>query len=142
MHVSGTVNCFTVDKEKNIIGLNLHSLEIADVSFLKDLINLSCNQIIDISYLEYSDELILLDLRFNRISQIPPQIIDLDLELKWQDEWRRGILLEGNRLDPPPFEIVEKGKNAIKTYFKFSMMFLKAGNIFFEKRSNCISIYL
>ena len=40
------------------------------------------------------------------------------MEIKWEIDSKGGIILEGNPLKSPPFEIVKKGKDAISAYFK------------------------
>jgi small GTP-binding protein len=55
----------------------------------------------------------------NKISQLPAELLDLGLEIKWeyQSPWG-GIFLEGNPLESPPVEIVKQGTEAVRRYFK------------------------
>lgn len=54
----------------------------------------------------------------NKISQLPAEILDLGLEIKWKFELGDGIFLEGNPLESPPVEIIKQGNEAIRQYFK------------------------
>jgi len=73
--IFGFKNGYTLDDEKNIIGLNLEFNKISDYSFLEDFenlfsLNLEGNGISDISFLEDFKKLTHLDLEGNRISDI------------------------------------------------------------------------
>jgi Leucine-rich repeat (LRR) protein len=52
-----------------------------------------------------------LDLSHNRISQLPREILQLYLEIKWEScaPFEEGIFLAGNPLETPPVEIVKPG---------------------------------
>ncbi|MBC9785332.1 leucine-rich repeat domain-containing protein [Heliobacterium chlorum] len=65
-----------------------------------------------------------LDIRNNRITELPASITSLDLDIilkgkgKGKEKVNGGICLEGNPVETPPLEILEKGKDFINTYFK------------------------
>ncbi len=54
----------------------------------------------------------------NQIRNLPNFIADLDLEIKWEDDYRGGIFLKDNPLETPPVEIVKQGREAVKNYFE------------------------
>jgi len=157
---------YTCDRNENIVGLYLKSTQIADISFLKDLsylteLDLSYNQISNISVLKglkkikqlylrnnrISDvsalrnltsltrldlsnnmisEIVLLkdlkglkelNLMKNRITQLPAEIIDLRMNIGWLYVGE-GVVLGNNPIEVPPIEILKKGREAVKTYFK------------------------
>ena len=141
-------NGFAVDEKGDVIGLNLDAIELvsfpislskfhnlnklnsnhnqlSDISALQNLPNLSSlslggNQITDISVLKKLKHLKFLDLRENKIHELPGFITQMEMEIDIDSNNKKGqiILLHGNPLETPPLEIVKKGKNAIKTYFK------------------------
>jgi small GTP-binding protein len=128
----------------NLTHLYLNSNQISDISFLKGLNNLTHlylkrNQISDISSLKYLKNLSLLDLGENKIFYFPPEVLDLNMEISWYrcssiiiytsiiptgSEYNKivqyfdGIIIGENPLEPPPKEIIKKGKEAIKAYFR------------------------
>ena len=65
-----------------------------------------------------------LNLSRNQLTSLPPEMLELGLDVKWEDDkWeyqfgKKGIFLEGNPLENPPLEIVKKGIEAIRNYFK------------------------
>jgi small GTP-binding protein len=79
---------------------------------------LNNNQVSNISPLKRLTNLTYLNLGHNKLSRLPREILDLDMEILWEygDYWH-GIVLEGNPLEHPPVEIVKKGKDAIKAWF-------------------------
>jgi hypothetical protein len=54
----------------------------------------------------------------NKITHMPAEFLDLGLEIKWEWEKGEGIFLEDNPLESPPVEIIKKGNEAIRQYFK------------------------
>jgi internalin A len=59
-----------------------------------------------------------LDLRENKIKELPKEVLESDLKIKWgYDLSNSGICLEKNPLNIPP-ETIQKGKKAISNYFK------------------------
>jgi len=144
--ITGFENGYMVDENERVIGLNLDYSKIPDISFLKDLKNLSHlslynnqitditpikdlknlkklfvsnNQLTDLSPLKDLRNLKTLNLVDNNISQLSADIGDWEspMEIRWED-YAEGILLKGNPLEIPPVEIVEKGRKAVADYFK------------------------
>ena len=107
----------------NLTVLYLNDNLISDVSYLKNLKNLTYlylgnNHISDISDLKNLKKLKELNLKGNQIIQLPVGILDLSLEIKWDDYGHGGIVLKGNRIEKPPVEIEKKGIEAVKSYYK------------------------
>jgi small GTP-binding protein len=105
--------------EKLGLGIN----QISDISSLKELkgltdLNLGNNQISDISSLKELKNLKQLYLQFNKITHMPAEFLDLGLEIKWDYDGKGGIYLQDNPLESPPVEIIKKGNEAIRQYFK------------------------
>ncbi|UCH94370.1 MAG: leucine-rich repeat domain-containing protein, partial [Candidatus Aminicenantes bacterium] len=116
-------NGYAMDGSGNIVGLNLYNAKLADISFLKDFhhlthLDLSSNQIADISPLKGLKSLNKLVLDNNKITQLPIEFVEQGMEIKWEDDYRDGIILEGNPLEIPPIEIVKQGTKAVRNYFK------------------------
>jgi small GTP-binding protein len=71
-----------------------------------------------------------LDLRANRIAELPGEIVDLGVEIRWARTMGgkrgrpslgahvRGIILEGNPLESPPIEVVKRGTKAVRRWFE------------------------
>jgi small GTP-binding protein len=142
------INGFSTDENGHVIGLNLDNInlkhlpvtllkfkhlqllhlfrtELTDISFLQSLsdltnLNLSRNEIIDISFLQGLKNLTTLDLIDNKIIELPEAIVDLGMKIDVDSNGVKGegLYLFGNPLEKPPIEIVRKGKDAIKAYFK------------------------
>jgi internalin A len=135
---------YAMDSSGNIVGLNLYNAELSDISFLKNFhhltkLDLSSNQIVDISYITPLTALTDLDLRNNQIADISPliglknlnrlilknnkitqlseELVELGMEIKWENDFRSGIVLEGNPLETPPIEIVMQGTESVRNYF-------------------------
>jgi small GTP-binding protein len=93
------------------------------VNFKKfERLGLSINRIkelpVDIDRLCNLENLKELYLSDNYITRLPPEIMELDLEIKWEwDPSREGIYLEDNPLEFPPIEIVKEGHRAVIEYF-------------------------
>ncbi|MDQ1353372.1 MAG: internalin, partial [Acidobacteriota bacterium] len=105
--------------------LYLWNNQITDISFLQELshltvLNLGGNQITDISFLQGLRHLTQLSLRDNKIKELPEALMKLGLEINVESEgvWKQTMYLDGNPLEKPPIEIIEKGKAAIYAYFK------------------------
>lgn len=111
---------------KTLTRLNLSNNKIRDISSLTDLawlnrLYLNGNLVSDISCLTRLKKLKTLDLRDNIIAHLPPDFLALGMEIKWgraYTEDEEGIFLVGNPLESPPMEIIKKGDDAIKAYFK------------------------
>src|SRR5690606_27526942 len=70
-------NCYELDENKKLIGLNLSENQISDLSFLSNLtsithLNLSGNDISDITVLSYLIKLTYLNVEENNIKDISP----------------------------------------------------------------------
>ena len=111
---------------KDLIVLSLGGNQIMDctATHLYTLTNLtyldlSNNQIIYIMPLMELKQLLLLDVRNNRIQKLPLEITSWwpGIEIKWEKGYSVGLNLFGNPLTDPPVEIVKKGLAAIKNYF-------------------------
>ncbi len=109
----------------HLSSLNLSDNEIIDFSFLQSLsnltnLNLSRNKITDISFLQGLKNLTTLDLIDNKIIELPEAIVDLGMKIDVDSNGveGEGLYLFGNPLEKPPIEIVKKGKEATKIYFK------------------------
>ncbi len=140
-----TTNGYAVDGRGNIVGLNLYKANITGISFLKDFhhlthldlsynqiadlspispltaltkLSLSGNQIADLSPLIGLKNLQRLTLYNNKITQLPEELVELGREIKWEEDWSNGIILENNPLETPPIEIVKQGTQAVRNYFK------------------------
>jgi internalin A len=112
---------------KGLTYLCLDSNQIRDISNLKGLkgltvLNLTGNQISDISSLKELKNLKELYLNDNKITHMPAEFLDLGPPIKWESKWnlngKEGIYLDGNPLESPPVEIIEKGTEAVRQYFK------------------------
>lgn len=108
----------------NLIWLHLNGNEIGDISYLKDLtnlteLNLHDNEISDISCLKGLTNLTTLNLNENKIKNLPRDLLELGNDIVWQENasWE-GINLYGNPLESPPIEIVKRGTEAVREYFK------------------------
>ncbi len=107
--------------------LRLVHTGVSDVSTLGELKNLTTlclcsNNIRDIFPLGELKNLATLDLRNNQITELPEEIVELGMgiygEFKFWQDGGPGIWLSGNPIETPPMEILGKGEEAIKTYFK------------------------
>lgn len=113
--------------------LHISQNQITDISALEDLTNLttlelSGNQISNISSIKNLINLQRLSLEKNFIKEIPPWIIDFNMEITWKEnvpvtqsysyKTESGITIGNNPLSTPPPEIVKSGKSAIKNYFQ------------------------
>jgi small GTP-binding protein len=81
-------------------------------------LRLDGNQIADISPLMGLKNLNRLLLNNNKIIQLPDELVELGMEIKWRDDYEAGIILEGNPLETPPIEIAIQGTEAVRNYFK------------------------
>lgn len=113
-----------LSKFQRLEKLVLYNNRINDISSLKELkrltvLDLQTNEIRDISSLKELKNLKHLKLESNKITHMPAEFLNLGLaiKLKWDME-KKGIYLEGNPLESPPTEIVRKGTEAIRQYFK------------------------
>ncbi|MCX6580085.1 MAG: GTP-binding protein [Candidatus Aminicenantes bacterium] len=108
---------------KNLTYLDLRSNQITYYSHLQALKNLiyldlNSNQITDVLVLKGLKNLKILDLMNNRISQLPVELTQMEMNIKWEYDFRFGIFFAGNPLESPPIEIVKQGKEAFLNYFK------------------------
>ncbi len=109
--------------EKNEVSkLSLYNCKIKDlgriIEFLKELKSLTSlylrdNEISDISFLKDLKRLRGLDLSDNNISELPYNVFN---NLKNIENW--DDVLTNNPMKNPPFEILEKGRNAVKNYLE------------------------
>ena len=54
----------------------------------------------------------------NQLTQFPKALLNLNLEVKWDDDWEEtGILVKNNPFQTPPVEIVKQGRQAIIDYY-------------------------
>jgi small GTP-binding protein len=130
LHSTGITDISSLQGLSNLIYLDLRNDQITDISFLQRLgnltyLNLRNNQITDISSLQGLGNLAYLDLSYNKIKQLAETILELGLEIDVDSDpfnpfsdKTTAIFLKGNPLEKPPIEIIEKGKEAIRTYFK------------------------
>jgi len=109
---------------KGLTSLILYNNQISDISSLKELkrlttLYLNSNQISDISSLKELKNLKYLSLQFNKITHMPAEFLDLGTEISLGYAVKEeGIFLKNNPLESPPVEIVRKGNEAIRQYFK------------------------
>ncbi|WP_292387820.1 COR domain-containing protein, partial [Methanosarcina sp. UBA5] len=59
----------------------------------------------------------------NQLTSLPPEILELDIDIKWDYfKWdyftRKVMFLGGNPLKNPPVDIVKQGRKAVLDYFK------------------------
>jgi internalin A len=107
--------------------LYLSGNRFTDISVLQRLSDLttlvlSDNHLTDIFILQELTKLTRLDLRNNQIKQLPEALVDLGMEIYMDEKLRfsgdKGIFLYDNPLETPPPEIIRKGKDAVKAYFR------------------------
>ncbi len=93
---------------------------VGNIPELKKLANLYLmdNQISDLSFILELKKLSRVDLRNNEITQLPKSIVDRGMRINWKKGLFGGLILEGNPLEKPPIEIIEKGTDVLKAYFK------------------------
>ncbi|HLP45294.1 MAG TPA: TIR domain-containing protein [Candidatus Deferrimicrobium sp.] len=114
----------SIKELKGLTNLDLTSNRISEISSLKKLkglkeLYLFNNKISDISSLKELKNLKKLYLYDNKITHMPAEFLDLGLAIKWNYDGKdEGIYLEGNPLESPPVEIIKKGNEAIRQYFK------------------------
>jgi small GTP-binding protein len=110
----------------NLTELSLYRNNITEIIGLKNLTNL-CeldlrhNKIaeIPVSHLKDLWNLTYLDLSNNELSELPLGLIGLTMDMKWEDDFSgKGAFLYGNPLNAPPIEILNQGREAIKTWYK------------------------
>ncbi|MCP4215506.1 MAG: GTP-binding protein [bacterium] len=109
----------------NLIRLDFGSTQVSDLSPLQGLTNLTQldlrrTQVSDLSPLQGLTNLTRLDARNNSISRLPEALLQLDMEIDVdEDDYAiKDLLLLGNPLESPPPEIIRKGKDAIRNYFR------------------------
>ncbi|MCP4157140.1 MAG: leucine-rich repeat domain-containing protein, partial [bacterium] len=113
---------YAVNEENRVIGLNLSQTNLTkgpeELKALPGLVSLNLydNQICDISFLKDLANLTKLYLHNNQIRQLPRWVLDWDMGISWGKN--SGIVLKGNPLETPPVEIVKEGKKAVIEYFK------------------------
>jgi len=99
--------------------------QLTDISALQNLTNLinlhiQSNYISDIAPLKNFKKLLKLDLRFNPINYIPEWITDFpNMDIVWSNQFieTNSILLFKNPIENIPIEVVQLGKQAIKSWF-------------------------
>lgn len=110
-----------IEPLKNLKWLDLSRTGISDISILKHLTNLtrldlSDNTVADISYLGGLEHLTWVNLGNNKISQLPADILQWGIEIKWKNDLSEGMILEDNPLVIPPAKIIKAGKKALEDY--------------------------
>ncbi len=119
----------------NLTNLELGTNQITDLSPLQHLIQLTelslyKNKITDLSPLLPLKKLKTLDISHNRISQLQEEWAGREMKIKWKNDYRGGLILEGNPLEFPPLEIARQGDAAVRNYFneikKESVLLLQA----------------
>ena len=83
-------------------------------------LDFSENQFSDISALMGLTKLRWLNLCRNRISELPREIVDLEIEIRLEEPYadKSGIFLIDNPLEKPPIEVVKRGREAVSDYFR------------------------
>ena len=119
----GVERGFVVNGNGDVVGLNLHNSEITDLSILSGLaqltsLNLRNTGLTDVSVLSGLNRLKTLDLKNNNIKTLPESIVDLGMEINTGRYEYRGVLLHGNPMESPPWEVLEKGQDAINAYYQ------------------------
>ena len=129
----GLHNCKIDDKKLDTIAqmltelmsltaLDLSSNQLTDVSGLASLTNLNElvlreNKLSDISPLSSLTSLTFLDLCNNELKNIPPEFFKRDWEVHYKEEHCSGGLnLYDNPLETPPLEIIKQGKKVTMRY--------------------------
>ncbi|MCP4215011.1 MAG: GTP-binding protein [bacterium] len=109
----------------NLTTLSLGGSQLSDISVIQECsnlgtLNLRYNELTDVSALQGLKNLTSLDLRDNKIKKLPEAFIDMGMRIDVDRHYHSGldISLYGNPLESPPPEIIRKGKDAIKAYFK------------------------
>jgi small GTP-binding protein len=110
---------------KSLQTLDLDINQISDLAPLKSLDSLETllltdNQISDISPLTALQSLQSLSVKHNPIKSLPKTITELDMEIRWSDEFTSSgfITFYNNPLESPPPGIVAQGKEAVRQYFR------------------------
>jgi small GTP-binding protein len=80
-------------------------------------LDLSSNNIQDISFLSDLKGLTSLDLSYNKIKKVPEELFLLSLNITL-DQFGSGLNLYGNPIEEPPLEILKEGKEAVISYFR------------------------
>jgi hypothetical protein len=102
----------------------LNHNQISNISPLKNLINLRTlwlykNRISDLTPLKGLGKLQLLYLKNNPLEELPVWITDFNMDIYWTKAYPdKGIVFYDNPLKNPPVDIVNQGKEAIRTHFK------------------------
>ena len=93
------------------LDLSNNELEyVAVLNSLKNLIkvDLASNKIADLSFVLELNKLETANLRCNNLQKVPEDIFKSRLEVKVYDDWNGGLILEGNPIQEPSFEHLEK----------------------------------
>ena len=121
---------YVVNQAGAVVGLGLYNFEIDDKKLASvagtlvspvnlTQLNLSENQITDLSGLGEWPNLTRLNLCENQIKELPAGITERGMEIYCDSEIHTtGIDLENNPLVTPPVEIVKQGREAIRNYFR------------------------
>lgn len=137
-------NSFSSDELGNVTGLNLSGQALKDAAFIQGFntlqyLNLSQNMISDISCFSELTELTRLDIHHNqikdisslrsltklkwinlgcnKITRLPSDICNWNLELKWKYEPETGVILEGNPLEKLLIQAIQGGMTNFHDYF-------------------------
>lgn len=110
----------------HLVELSLRSNQVPDISPLGNLkklkkLYLQDNKITEILVLKELENLASCDLKNNLITRLPKEVTEMNIDMKWVKTHFRahnGVNLFSNPIETPPIEIVRKGNEAIKAYFK------------------------
>lgn len=108
-------------RELFIYGNKLTSLP-PEISKLKNLTGLYINRN-NLTSLPYEISLLKnlkkLDIADNKLTELPREILELNLDIEWENRYRNNIVyLKGNPFDYPPIEIIKMGKGAVLDYLR------------------------
>jgi len=116
-----------VSKEGNVIALAINKMELSAIPKLivdnahlfenLEILDISNNQITDISPIKELKNLTKLDLRNNQIKELPEWICDLRMDFYWGNSGE-GIGLKDNPIENVPIDVIKQGKAAIKAWFE------------------------
>ncbi|MCP4220349.1 MAG: GTP-binding protein [bacterium] len=123
----GRYNGYALDERGHVTGLNWDYLKL-DAGALTcvsrfthlEILNFAGTGLTDLSPLQGLTNLTLLDVMYNSIRRLPEPLMQLNMKIDVDTLGFKsaGMLLPGNPLESPPPEIIRKGKDAIRHYFK------------------------
>jgi internalin A len=113
-------------KWQNLTSLNISNNQLtslpSEIAKLKNLtiLDINNNQLTSLP-LEISEliHLTRFDVSNNQLTSLPPEISGLYLDITWKCQLGiRGMFLEGNPLENLPIEIIKRGLESVRIYFK------------------------